>query len=79
MAAVALELTTIELVHHLTLFSRALGRVTLGLANGMMETLLSLPFCRNSVSTTKLTDATPSPHLRHVALLGHQDGVAILV
>ena len=48
----------------------------------MIEIRLSLPFSRNSVSTAmhvaKLTDGTLSPHLHHVASLGHQDGVAIL-
>ena len=90
MAAVALELIAVELVHHLPPFSCALGRVTLDLASGMTETHLSPSFSRNSVSTVvlraprmamhaaELTDATPSPHLRHVAPLGHQDGVAIL-
>jgi len=44
MAVVALELAAAELVHRLTPFSRALGRVTLGLASGMMETYLLPPF-----------------------------------
>ena len=44
MAAVALELTAVELVHRLPPFLCALGRVTLGLANGMMETHLLSPF-----------------------------------
>ena len=82
MATVALELVAAELVHHLPPFSHALGRVTLCLASGLMETRLSPPFSRNNVSTTvhvaELTDATPSPHLRPIAPLGHQDGVAIL-
>ena len=54
MAAVALDLAAVELVHRLPPFSRALGRVTLGLASGMMETRLSPPFSQNSVSTTVL-------------------------
>ena len=44
MAAVALELTAVELVHRLPPFSLALGRVTLDIASGMTETYLSLPF-----------------------------------
>ena len=90
MATVALELVAAELVNRLPPFSHALGRVTLDLASGMIETHLSQPSNRNSVSTAvlraprmamhaaKLTDATPSPHLHRVASLGHQDGVAIL-
>ena len=41
MAAMALELAAIELVRCLPPFSRALGRVTLGLTSGMTETHLS--------------------------------------
>jgi len=90
MAAVALELATIELVHRLPPFSCVLGRVTLDLASGMIETHLSLPSSWNSESTAmlhacrmamhaaKLTDVTSSPHLHRLASLGHQDGVAIL-
>ena len=44
MAVVALELTAVELVHHLPPFSHALGRVTLDIASGIMETHLSSSF-----------------------------------
>ena len=86
----ALELAVAELVHRLPPFSHVLGQVTLDLASGMVETHLSPPSSQNSESTAvlrapphghacaKLTDATSSPHLHHVASLGHQDGVAIL-
>ena len=40
-AVVALELAAVELVHRLLPFLCALGQVTLGLTNGMMETHLS--------------------------------------
>ena len=76
MAAVALELAAVELVHHLPPFSHALGRVTLDLASGMTETNLS--HRGTAMHAVELTDATLSPHLRRVALLGHQDGVTIL-
>ena len=86
----ALELATIELVWCLAPFSRALGRVTLGLASGMMDTRLLPPFSQNSMSTAVLCTpphghAHGRAHRRHpepspapYALLGHQDGVAIL-
>ena len=63
MAAAALELAVAELVHRLAPFSRVLGRVTLGLASGMMETHLSPPSSRNSESTAVLR-ARPHGHAR---------------
>jgi len=63
MAAVALKLAAIELVRRLPPFSRALGRVTLGLASGMMKTCLSPAFSQNSVSITVLR-APPHGHAR---------------
>ena len=44
MATVALELVAAELVNRLPPFSHALGRVTLDLASGTIETHLLLPF-----------------------------------
>ena len=66
MAAVALELAAAELVSHLPPFSHALGRVTLDLASGMMETHLSPPSSQNSMSTAVL----------RVPLHGHARGQA---
>jgi len=71
MAAVALELAAVELVHRLPPFSRALGQVTLGLASGMMETRVLPPFSRNSMSTTVLRalqhgHAHGQAHRRHL-------------
>ena len=83
MATVALELAAAELVHRIPLLSRVLGRVTLDLASGMMETqfcrylarMVRAPLCsvcrRLAMHATKLIDATSSPHLHHVASLAH--------
>ena len=48
---VALELIAVELVDYVPLYSRAFSRVTLGLVNGMTETSLLPPSCRNGEST----------------------------
>ena len=72
MAAVALELAAVELVHRLPPFSRALGRVTLGLASGMTETNLSPPFSQNSMSTAMLR-APPHGHARGQAHWCHPE------
>ena len=63
MAAMALELAAAELVHRLPHFSRVLGRVTLDLASGMMETHLSPLFSQNSEITAMLC-APPHDHAR---------------
>ena len=60
-AVVALELIAVELVDCVPLYSRAFGRVTLGLANGMVETSLLLPSHCNGDSTTVLR-ASPRGH-----------------
>ena len=70
MAAVALELAATELVHRLPPFSRVLGRVTLDLASGMMETHLSPPSSQNSESIT-VPCASPHDHARGQAHRRH--------
>ena len=50
-AVVALELIAIELVNRIPPSSCVLGRVTIGLVNGMTKTSLLPPSCRNSEST----------------------------
>jgi len=71
-SVVALEPAAAELVHRLTPFSHALGRVTLGLSNGMMETYLSPSFSQNSVSTAMLS-APPHGHARGRAHRRHPE------
>ena len=56
---VALELVAVELVDRVPLYSCAFGRVTLGLANGMMETSLPSPSYQNRKSTTVLRAPPP--------------------
>ena len=53
-AVVALEVVAIELVDYVPLYSRTFGRVTLGLANRMMETSLQSPSHRNGENTAVL-------------------------
>ena len=62
-AVVALELVVAELVDRVPLHSYAFGRVTLGLANGMVETSLPSPSHRNGESTAVLC-ALPRGHAR---------------
>ena len=62
-AVVALELVAVELVDHVPLYSHTFGRVTLGLANGMMETSLPSPSYQNMESTAVLR-APPCGHAR---------------
>jgi len=70
MADVALELAAAELVHRLPPFSRVLGRVTLDIASGMMETHILPPSSRNSESTAMLR-APPHGHARGQAHRRH--------
>ena len=53
-AIVAWKLVAVELVDHVPLYSHTFGGVTLGLANGMMETSLLSPSHWNGESTTML-------------------------
>jgi len=70
MATVALELAVTELVHRLPPFSRVLGRVTLYLASGMIESHLSPSSSQNSESTVVLR-APPHGHARGQAHRRH--------
>ena len=63
MAVMALNLAATKLIRRLPPFSHAIGRVTLGLTSGMMETHLLPPFSQNSESTTVL-HAPPHGHAR---------------
>ena len=54
MAAVALDLAAVELVHRLPPFSHVLGRVTLELDSGMTNTHHLPPSSQNSESTAML-------------------------
>ena len=60
-AVVAQKLVAVELVDCVPLYSHTFGRVTLGLANGMMETSVPSPYCQNGESTTVLC-APPRRH-----------------
>ena len=62
-AIVALELVAVELVDRVPLHSYAFGRVTLGLADGMVETSLPSPSHWNGESTAVLC-ALPRGHAR---------------
>jgi len=70
MAAVALELAAAKLVHRLPPFSHILGKVTLDLASGMMETHFLSPSSQNSESTVVLR-APPHGHARGQAHRRH--------
>ena len=62
-AVVARKVVAVELVDRVPLYYRTFGRVTLGLAIGMMEISLLSPSHRNRESTAVLR-ASPRGHIR---------------
>ena len=69
-AVVALKLVAVELVNRIPPSSSVIGRVTLDLVNGMTETSLPPPSCRNGENTAMLR-APPRDHERGPSSLSH--------